>query len=146
MQALKDLATKMCTEISEMRSTSVEPTNPSYIEAMGEFAAVKVALGVLRVGTRTIQKDSKPFLTFTRSARVGNSDYACVKKPTMLIRAVDDNSEVELKELTLMVSSGMTGGKFCCRLLPTYGPHGVEAIGCCWSPIEEGADCCDDCK
>jgi hypothetical protein len=145
MDFLKEIALMLFEQISLMRSNS-QQEEPAYKQAMVDFAEVKVALGVLKVGTRTLsQKEGPAKLTFINSARVGSNDYPCVKMPSMLIRATDDSTEVKLSDLTLLVSSMKSGGKFCTRLLPTYGPDGCEAIGCCWSPIEDESRCCPDC-
>jgi hypothetical protein len=146
MQHLKDLALEEFTAISTMKSKSVDKGAEAYVNAVAALSAIKVALGVLKVGTRTRQIDGELALTFTSSVRVGANAYPCVKTPERLVRSSDgDDTEVPLKELTLMVSSCRAGGKFCCRLLPTCGSHGEEAMGCCWSPIEDGGDRFADC-
>ena len=146
MQYLKDLALEEFTAISTMKSKSVDKGAEAYVNAVAALSAIKVALGVLKVGTRTREIEGETVLTFIQSARVGANQYPWVKTPELLIKSSDgDDTEVPLKELTLMVSSRQTGGKFCCRLLPSCGSQGGEAMGCCWSPIEDGGDRCADC-
>ena len=146
MQHLKDLALKEFTGISLLKSKSVDKADGAYVNAVAVLSSIKVALGVLKVGTRTREIEGEMVLTFIQSARVGANQYPWVKTPELLIKSSDgDDTEVPLKELTLMVSSRQTGGKFCCRLLPSCGSQGGEAMGCCWSPIEDGGDRCADC-
>jgi hypothetical protein len=129
MQYLKDLALKAVTAISVMISKSVDNADEAYVNAVAVLSSLKVALGVLKVGTRTRQIEGELALAFTSSARVGANTYPCVKTPELWIMSSDgDDTEVPLKELTLMASSRQAGGKFCCRLLPTCGSQGEGAI------------------
>ena len=55
MQYLKDLALKEFTGISLMKSKSVDKADEAYANAVAVLSSIKVALGVLKVGTRTRQ-------------------------------------------------------------------------------------------
>ena len=89
MQYLKDLALEEFTAISTMKSRSVDKADEAYVNAVAALSAIKVALGVLKVGTRTREIEDEMVLTFIQSARVGANMYPCVKTPELLIKSSD---------------------------------------------------------
>ena len=78
MQYLKDLALEEFTAISTMKSKSVDKADEAYVNAVAALSSIKVALGVLKVGTRTRQIEDEMVLAFTKSARVGANMSPCV--------------------------------------------------------------------
>jgi hypothetical protein len=145
MQFLKETATEQSTKIYALRAKDKEQTQPELKRVLADLAEVKVALGALCVSTRTVKVEDVPVLNFVKSPRQGKHPYLSLNSPHTLIRSADGSEEVEISALTLVVSSTELGSRFCCRLMPTCGPHNEEAMGCCGNPIEAEEMCCMDC-
>ena len=123
-----------------------EEKQAEFDAAQAHFVELRSGLGVLKTAIKfDSDKDGVETLVFRDASRAGKSKYEFLCNPDRLVDALDGDAAAPLSSLRLMISTRGLKSTSCLCILPTDGPTGQDAMGCCWNPKEESEPFCKEC-